>query len=197
MADTGFLFPGTAAGDRVITGGDIDWANPSNITADDASDASIGVSSGSPNSRGLAASNFDFSSVEGTIDGIETRVGDFLLSSGDVDWVVGKLILADDSDGGTSKHSALADWSGARQTSEMGGSADLWDETIGVADVQDVDWGFFLGVDWITGITSPLVDFMQMKVYFTPGLPVITDVDGDEQWDDGDSGLVITGTNFV
>ena len=29
-----------------------------------------------------------------------------------------------------------------------------------------------------------------------PG-PVITDVDGDETWDDGATGLVITGSNFV
>ncbi len=30
-----------------------------------------------------------------------------------------------------------------------------------------------------------------------PTFPIITDVDGDETWDDGDTGLVITGTDFI
>ena len=197
MADTGFLFPGTAVGNRTISGGDVNWVNPDNIKADDTSMATANVSSGSPNTNGLAASNFDFSGVAGTIDGIEVQVGDYSVGiADDADWAVGKLILADDSDGGTSKHTALADFTISDQTDQMGGASDLWDETIGVSDVQDVDWGFFVGLDWISAtIVLVNIDFMQMKVYYTP--ISITDVDGDETWDDGDTGLVITGTGFV
>ncbi len=199
MADTGFLFPGTAAGDRTITGGDLNWSSPDNIKADDGFNSPCFVGSASPNSNGLAASNFDFSGVSGTIDGIEVQIGDYVVTAGDdVDWVVGKLILADDSDGGTSKHTDLADWTNSNQTDQMGGASDLWDETINLSDVQDVDWGFFVGIDWISGTSvQPDIDFLQMKVYYTPVIPIITDVDTDETWTDGDTGLVITGTNFV
>ena len=110
MADTGFLFPGTAVGNRAITGGDRNWINTDNIKADDTSDATWFSISANEQSNGLAASNFDFSGIPAgsTIDGIEVRVGDYSGSSNSVfTWDVLRLILADDSDGSVNRNTDL------------------------------------------------------------------------------------------
>ena len=203
MADTGFLFPGTAVGDRSIGGGSVNWTDPDNIKADDGSNANTNTAVAFSNSHGLAATNFDFSGIPvgSTIDGIEAQCGDFKVdtTAATPRWGTTKLVLADDSDGSQAKHTAWTsiNWTTSDVTDQVGGASDLWEETIGLSDVQDVDWGFFIGIA-VTGDTNTTfdIDFMQMKVYYTTG-PVITDVDGDETWDDGTAGLVITGTNFV
>jgi len=55
-----------------------------------------------------------------------------------------------------------------------------------------------------SGATTATLDNNEMDANWVIALepaaasgPVITDVDGDETWDDGDTGLVITGTGFV
>ncbi len=205
MADTGFVFPDTAVGNRAITDSDADWTNPDNIKADDSSDATVILVSAGDLSRGLAASNFDFSVIPAgaTIDGIEVQVGDYNEGSGDaLVWDNGfgtghcKLILADNTDGSVTKHTSLTDPTTTDATDQAGGAADLWSETISDTDVKDVDWGFFVGLFTIPANGDMFIDFMQMKVYYTPG-PIITDVDTDETWTDGDTGLVITGTDFT
>ncbi len=201
MADTGFLFPGTAVGNRTISGSDDDWSDPDNIKADDAAIAQVVIGAAGETSSGLSASNFDFSGIPAgsTIDGIEVQVGDYLVDTvaGIPAWDVVKLVLADDSDGSENKLGELATWSTSPKTDQAGGASDKWGETIDLSDVQDVDWGFFVGVRGLISATTFDIDFMQMKVYYTDATPNITDVDGDETWDDGDTGLVITGTNFV
>ncbi len=78
MSDTGFIFPGTMVGNRTIAGSDVDWTSPDNAKADDTSVASANIGPGDESS-GLAASNFDFTSIPDSarIDGIEIRVGDY------------------------------------------------------------------------------------------------------------------------
>ena len=204
MADTGFLFPGTAVGNRTIADSDDpDWSNPGNITADDTSKADWANVLNNDTSHGLAASNFDFSSIPAgaVIDGIEAQIGDYNGNSigNAASWEVCKLILADDSDGSVSKHSVLIapPTAPTEQTDEAGGASDLWSETIGISDVQDSDWGFFVGTKEVGGLDrTHEIDFMRMKVYYTPA-PVITDVNTTESWTDGDTGLIITGTGFV
>ncbi len=201
MADTGFVFPGTAVGNR-NTGGseDFDWVNFNDIKADDSNDAdSDGTEIDSDLSSGLAASNFDFSSIPAgsAIDGIEVEVGDYFVTGGtNWGWSLGRLILADDTNGSGSRHFDLTDWTGTAQTDQMGGASILWSETPSTADVQDVDWGVFVRVQAFDATNLGHVGYMKMKVYYTTS-PVITDVDTDETWTDGDTGLVITGTNFV
>lgn len=169
MADTGFLFPGTAVGNRTISGGTINWGTPDNIKADDAANASTGLNT-LETSRGLEATNFDFSGASGTIDGIETRVGDYSEILGQSGWAVMRLILADDTDGSENNQASLATPTSSLQTSGHGGASELWGETIGVSDVQDVDWGFFLGTSAAGGGFNLLnLDFMQMKVFYTEG----------------------------
>ena len=201
MADTGFVFPGTAIGDRAITSAVNAWGVPDRIKLDNASYADNTSTGIDELSYGLAASNFDFTSIPSgaTIYGIEVKVGDYKLvsSSHDFDWTTVKLILADDSDGSVNRFADFTDWTDTDQTDGSGNSSDLWSETITRTDVTDADWGFFIGIkNVLAGTSSANVDFMQMKVYYSTS-PVITDVNTTESWTDGDTGLVITGTLFV
>jgi len=196
MPDTGWIFPGTAVGNRVVSGSDRDWSNPDNIKATPGGDALI--TTHPTTSSGLAASNFDFSSISAgaVIDGIEARVGNYRSGVPEtMAWSVGKLILADDSDGSVSKHAALLTPTSGVQTDEIGGASDLWSETISRANVQDVDWGFFVAANTTDSGDTNAVDFMQMKVYWT--LPVtITSVNAGAAWTDGDTNIEIIGTNL-
>jgi len=214
MADTGFVFPGTAAGNRA-SAGNADWTNPDEIKASDATDTFVAIG-GDWTSNGLAASNFDFSSipVDSAIDGIEIQVGSYEKTGGTVTFIECSLILADDSDGSVSKHADLAVPITSLQTDEAGGAADLWDETISRANVQDADWGFFVRGGG-TSFDFLRIDFLQMKVYYTePGPeptigsltitgllplipPSITSVNADVAWADGDTDLEIVGTNLI
>jgi hypothetical protein len=168
MADTGFLFPGTTAGIRAVTGGAYSWENPGNIVADDGNTALYSTSDAQLPSLGLAASNFDFSVIPAgaTIDGIEVRVGDYIRTASVFVWTRVALILADDSDGSITNNGLVLP-STVLQTNESGGATDLWDETIDRADVQDVDWGFFVAANCDVNFNNLTIDFMQMKVYYT------------------------------
>lgn len=57
----------------------------------------------------------------------------------------------------------------------------------------------FLARNWVVNETGEKKYFNQTFMLEDSGLtpPTITDVDGDETWDDGDSGLVITGANLL
>jgi len=171
--NTGWKFPGTAVADRPISGG-VTWYLPDNIKADDSSDTQFFSGEGAPNrvSLGLAATNFDFSSIPSgsTIDGIEIRCGGYSQNIADFTWTTVKLILADDSDGSVSKHADLLEPTSTPQTDEAGGTTDLWTETINLTDVQDADWGFFVGLSDAFGDRIFDIDYMQMRVFYTEHL---------------------------
>jgi len=170
--NTGWKFPGTAVGNRAISGG-VAWATPDNIKADDSSRADF-VSGESPpdyDSLGLAATNFDFSSIPAgaTIDGVEVRCEGYSGTTGLFTWTTLRLVLADDSDGSENKFADLAAPNGL-QTDEAGGYNDLWSEgTITRADVQDSDFGFFVGLNDAMGDRTFGIDSMQMRVFYTEG----------------------------
>ncbi len=200
MADTGFVFPDTTDGSRAISGAIRAWISPDNIKADDGSETRwITGGGGSESSFGVAASNFDFSSIPAgaTIDGIEVRCGDYSHESGGATiWDVVKLILADDADGSENKNSVFVSPTTSLQTDEAGGVSDLWSETINLSDVQDVDWGWFVGQFDSAASIDHFIDFMQMKVYYTPLNPTITSVNAGSAWTDGDSNIEIVGTDL-
>ncbi len=212
MADTGFVFPGTTDAGRGA--GSPDWVNPDNIKADNDTDATW--TEGASVSPGLAATNFDFSVIPAgaTIDGVEVRVDDYRNDTQAMTWNNLRLILADDSDGSVSKHGDILGLTTTDQTDEAGGSTDLWSETISRADVQDVDWGFFVKVDFEGVGATVEIDSLQMKVYYTgdpsPSVaslvltgfvpiipPSIKQVGGDGIWTDGDTNINIDGQYLI
>ena len=79
------------------------------------------------------------------------------------------LILADNSDGSVSKHGDLAAWTQVQQIDEAGGATDLWTETLSLANVQDVDFGFFYGntVTQESPVADSDVNYLHMRVFFS------------------------------
>jgi len=183
MSDTGWKFPGTMVGNRTIPSSDADWSNPDNAKVDDTSIAVVELTT-DDDSSGLAASNFDFSSIPSTatIEGIEIRVGDYRTNFTNANsiWSICKLILADNSDGTENKSSDLPQPNASSlQTEEAGGALDVWGEVLTLADVQDIDFGFFIGAkqDGV-GTIGFWIDFLQMRVFYNAGLPttIVSDV---------------------
>jgi len=75
--------------------------------------------------------------------------------------------LADDSDGSEDKSAELPIWSFTKNF-DAGGAYDLWGGTLSIADVEDVDFGFFVGLGGDAGGTNTaIVDSMQMRIHYT------------------------------
>ncbi len=172
-AITSWKFPGTMVGNRAVSGSSATtWTTPDNAKADDGSNAEILLESGSEVSKGLAASNFDFSAIpaDSIIHGIEVRFGDYAVDSvaGTPTINLVRLILADDSDGGEDKSAEIAAPTVALQTDEAGGSKDLWGESFTATDVKDVDFGFFISYGLTSGVETNFdIDFMQMRIFYS------------------------------
>ena len=57
----------------------------------------------------------------------------------------------------------------ADNTDDIGGATDLWSELLSQTDVTDVDFGFFVSMLLGGTVTTEFqVDFMQMKVHYSP-----------------------------
>lgn len=194
MADTGYQEGSAAVGNRAISGGIYSWSNPTNAYSINSNDASITLGAGDT-SLGLAVTAFGLSAdipSGATIDGFEvefTKSGNTFAACDVV-----RLILADDSDGTDNKNASVDLTKSV--TDVAGGASDLWGDTWSRADVIDVDFGAFMGASAAGSLAVINVDAIRIKVYYTPGI-TITDVNTTESWNDGDTGLVITGTGFT
>ena len=174
--DTGFVTAGTGTNNANCSGGSTDWFTPGNITADDTNLAANAYDNPSgAKSDYLYASNFNFSSIPdgSTIDGIEVRVTrlDDHTASGDVFDSSIKLFNASGVAAGDDKSTA-ANWAEIETAVTFGGSGQLWGLTPSAADVKDADWGWGLCATVFGSeqfeTTQALVDFMEMKIYYTP-----------------------------
>ena len=200
MAQT-FFVGGTQA-DGARTGTGTAWSTPDNVLGGLYTFAECTQTVTASDSDGLAIFNHDFSEVPAwaIIDGIEVRVSNFTEQAGSftTTWVDCQLILADGSDSAaTDTVAGWTEWVPAYRTTTGGGPSDLWGETgLTGADVNDVDWGFWITANLPVINDLARIDSMSMKVYYTL-IPVITDVNTTESWTDGDTGLVITGTTFL
>lgn len=195
MADTGWTFGGTANGAFVDRG--VFWAFVSRLNTDDSSFASLvfaGVGAG--NTAHL--DNYGFAIPAGaTIDGIEVQFYDYSYNSSAVDFT--SVRLTKDSGGATevgdNNATDFTDPATTARTSTGGGASDLWGTTWSESEIENAEFGVAFYVSAL-GSSTYVQDAAAIKVYYTTG-PTITDVDTDETWDDGDTGLVITGTGFI
>jgi hypothetical protein len=167
VATTGFKFP--TVGAQNISGTVI-WSNPENITADDTSYAGCSLAA-FEDSWDLVGDVFGFSafiSAGSTIDGITVRVVDYSEDGSTAAWKSVYLQLADGSEA-TSENKAteLTTIGIGAETSDAGGAADLWSETITRADVVDVDWGVRLTVQNANGLSGVLINAIQMDIAYT------------------------------
>jgi hypothetical protein len=180
---TDWKFPGTVIGNRTVAGGSVNWVNPDNVKADDGNEATVALGAAISFSNGLAATNFDFSEIpnNATIDGIEIRVGDYFDDVNDSRLIPVLLILADDSDGiAVNRHIDLALITTTPQTDGSGDANDRWAEDyVTVADVQDPDFGFFVGAESLGVAANVSVDFLQMRLTYHTRLPTRIVAEGE------------------
>lgn len=168
MADTGWIFAGTGTS-VAYTGSDVAWLNPGRITANDNSFATADVWAGTPESEYLRASNFGFAIPTGaTIDGIEARASRKEVSAAaDVSDYRVRVVRADGTVGSTDK-AAAGEWPTTEAYATYGGPTDLWGETPGESDIEDVDWGWVLAVQASgSEFDAAMVDSMEMRIYYT------------------------------
>lgn len=159
---TGPLFPSTVANDATV--GSIAWTNPGNVTADDASDATI-VNNDSI-SQYIKATNFGFSlAATEVIDGIEVTVNRKCTGGcqdNSIKLVKGGTI------GGTD-NSAAASWTGSYASNTVGSSSDLWGQTWLYSDINDSSFGVAFSSVMSDVIDTASIDFITITVYHHTG----------------------------
>lgn len=171
MPDSGLVIAGTGA-DELGSGPGI-WSAPGNLTADDASYASISVSAmGSPaslTSNYLLATNFDFSLLpaDAIPDGFEITVERFAdLMSGSVVDNSAKLIKGGSISG--SDIDTGATWSTSLTTDTLGGPTELGGLSFTRADVVASTFGVAFKCDLISNSMQTIakIDWVKIKVYY-------------------------------
>jgi hypothetical protein len=175
MSTTGPTIAGTGA-DALGSGPGI-WTNPGNVTANDTTYATIGVSSmASPlTSNYLLATNFGFAiASDQVIDGIEVTVGRFadvsLGTGGVVDdsvkLVIGGTVSGSDIDTG-------AAWSTSLTTDTIGGSTELGGLTPTYSDVNASNFGVAIKcvVTAATVSVTAKIDWVKITIHHSTGTP--------------------------
>lgn len=157
MASTGALFvkTGTNAGSGVA------WSNPGNITADDATLASVSLTAPST-SQYLVGNNLGLSLPHNaTINGIEVTL-DALANTAQQSVYLTKNGTATV---GTSKATSFT---GTISTLTYGSSSDLWGTTWTPAEINATTFGAIFSVGNLVSGTRPYsVDFIKINIYYT------------------------------
>jgi len=163
MASTGFTICGTGANNTDV--GTEAWANPGNITADDATNASGAASSKDEQMNFLVGSNFGFSIPTGsTIDGIEARLqaSDPVGGAG----ITHVIIYKDNSTPGNDLETGETGVAGTPTNYDYGSSSQLWGLTWTAAEINSSD--FQLRISMNGGVAGePAVDFLAVNVHYT------------------------------
>lgn len=156
---------GTGASSGVGAPTNAEWSNESNITADDANDASIAFNQGGQLGDTLEASNFGFPSLPdgAVIDGIEVYI------EGDVDGSLGTVSLSGVGTTDTEDMGSL--------NKSYGGASDLW----GAASIDPDDLSslevHLVTTDISGGDGTVDVNYIQAIIYWHIEMPQIeTDV---------------------
>ena len=169
MADTGFIFPGTAAdgggGDHSLDG------SVNNIKTDDSnhSDFDCFDAFSTHTSNWYRATNFDFSAIgDGdTIDGIEVVIKHVLNLGGtsysDADVQLRTTAGRTGNDKGVQPPSSLT-------TTTYGGATDTWGTSYGATDIKGSDFGVDFNITGSIpggGVVQYEVYYVKMKIYYT------------------------------
>ncbi|MEX0649952.1 MAG: hypothetical protein WD200_03050 [Candidatus Andersenbacteria bacterium] len=165
----GPLIVGTGANDNSF--GTAAWSSPENITANDGTDAAVGLSNST--SQYLKATNFGFDIPAGaTIDGIVVEVEKYANAVNIFDArariVKGGVVGSTDKASGTQ-------WDNGTPTivSYGAGTTDLWGESWTADDINASTFGFVIAATTTGTFRVALVDFIRITVYYTrtEGMP--------------------------
>ena len=168
MSDTGFVLAGTGASDSTV--GTEPWANPGNITADDATYADGDAADKLETMEYILGTNFGLDlPADATIDGIEFR-GQFH-DTGTI--AAGSLEIArvkhPSSGFATDQETDAVVLTGTPTDYDYGGATELHGASWTVANVEDSTFGvaFSLDADGILEAANIKCDALWVKVYYT------------------------------
>lgn len=172
MASQGPLYPGTVT-TEIGPSGDNDWLTPTNVGADDGSEAQITAATydAADHSYRLKAQNFGFS-VSGTIDGIIVEIERRAFAGAAEDQEV-RLYNAAGTLVGDDKQTATA-WPTTIGLATYGSSTDTWNAGLTAADINDPDFGVALIVLATAANTDIGVDFIRVTVHYTDNSVTVT-----------------------
>ncbi len=167
MASEGPNIPGTAANDS--SQGDEAWTNPSNATNDGTSVADAINSGTDEQTFWLKCTNYPFSAVTGTIDGIEVEINGMIANDGThVDGYVGSVKLVK---GGAISGLDRGDSfqiPGIATDRTYGGASDLWGLAWTPADITSSNFG--VAITFFTNRNDTYsVDTVKITVHYTAG----------------------------
>lgn len=164
MPDTGFLIAGSGAN---VDQGGVDWADPGNITADDAALASVSLNELDDSfSDRLTSGSHGVSLPSGaTVNGIEVRAElsiSEVQGQGDINWQV--YLTKNGSTSVGNSDSSLPEG-----LIVFGGASYLWGTTWTEAEVESANFGAMLDAFVVSGDPTALVDRIEVKVHYTEG----------------------------
>ena len=163
-------FPGTVVSTNT---GDLSWSNPSNVTADDGTNATqANTGSKTAVNDSLDCDNFDFSSIPSgaTIDGIEVVIERAEGTTGNNIYDYTVRLFKAGSLTGDNKADTVNEWPTTITAKTYGGAADLWGTTWTDSDVKDPDFGVRMTnqkVSLSSSSGSNTVDYVKVTVYYT------------------------------
>ncbi|MCP4997178.1 MAG: hypothetical protein GY933_00165 [Hyphomicrobiales bacterium] len=171
MLDTGWVICGTGASDGTV--GTVEWDDPGNITADDASEAWLDGPAKDAQSEYIKGSNFGLSVPTGaTIDGIETRAQLHDANGvAPVAYITHAQVEHPSTGFGDDQEAGTTALTGTAADYDYGGSSELHGETWTAANVNDSSFAVAYSINVGNGgvfAGEPLCDAIWVKVHYTP-----------------------------
>ncbi len=170
MPSDGPRYPGTVA-TEIGPSGDDDWVSPTNVSADDGTQAQITAASfdATDQSYRLKATNFGFDAVVpagATINGITVEIDRRCFAGAAQDQEV-RLYDSSATLVGDDKQTATA-WPATLETVSYGGASDTWNASLDADDIRSSSFGVALIVLADGANTDIGVDFIRVTVDYTP-----------------------------
>lgn len=184
MATSGPRYPGTVA-TEIGPSGDDNWVNPTNISADDGTEAQITAATydAADTSYRLKATNFGFSAdvpAGSTINGITVEIDRRCFAGAAQDQEV-RLYDSTATLVGDDKQTATA-WPASLAVATYGGASDMWTSGLDADDIRSAGFGVALIVLADAANTDIGVDFIRVTVDYTPPATTFTGWDGGGWW---------------
>lgn len=180
MASEGPKYPGTVV--SLANAGTSEnanaWVGPGNVGADDATEAQITAATyDSPDiSEILVASNFGFTNVIGTINGITVEIDRRSIIAGSgADF---RVQLANGTTFaslvGTNKAATATTWPSTTAVATYGGAADTWSSGLTAAQIKSANFAVFVSASAKIANADIGVDFIRVTVTYTDASVLVT-----------------------
>lgn len=155
------------AGTGASSGGTTVWANPSNITAQDSTNATMTPNATASNNAYLVATNFGFSIPStNTITGVKATVRyKSSGNSGQANWEESAYLTKDGSTTVGSNQAQNRSLVSSYTDLPYGGASSLWGTTLTYSEVNASTFGFMWRIDSGAGTGQIQVDAISITVY--------------------------------